>query len=451
MKKMVLLSLIAALAAAPAFAEISLGAWGRGMFSPLMLFGDENDGAGNTVNDTGFVGAGAGVTWMESFATEIDISGGNDFVGFGIGIDVAGGWADFGLNAFGAHIWVQPLGSDLLRLTAGRYRDDTLRGRQGHLNNGFEYFVLPDTIDLAYGEADAIFHRFNQRGAFFPDAPVQGFMLSSRPIEELFLGFSVTAPLRGMDDRGWGWSPYYAGWVFRTSQIGLGFDIAGIGSVRAQFLGGFMNIDATAEESDSAWAHLMYIAGGEDGLDDLSVAALSPRIEFAFAYTGMEGLLIDFGFKFHLPSTVDFGDGLEMVYREGIFLALGASFEQEAFRVRARLELDAGRGDDFTVGGQTSEWRDGLGLGLRLVPAFNLGFGWAGLDLGVQFRGESSEDGTGLEDNILRLGFGGFFEMDLGGSGIFKTGLTYTLPTSIGGEAVGSGVLSIPVLMEFWF
>jgi len=472
MKKLVLVSLIAALAAAPAFAEIEFSAWGRGMFSPLIFWTDYNDldhdGDGWTsesVDDTAGTGAGAGVTWAPSFATEFVISGGTDYVGFGIGMDIDGGGASFGLNSFGAHIWAQPLGSDLLRFTAGRFRDDTLRGRQGVIGNGFEYFVLPDT--LRYSENDAIFHRFNQRGGFFPGSPAQGFMVSSRPMEPLFIGLGVTAPLAGMGEEGWVWTPFYAGWVFRTTQIGFGFDLEGIGTVRAQFLGGFMNVDFDCD-CDSPWGsrcaagHLMHIGmnllDDDEDIDDLDpsrhAAGLAPRIELAFAYTAMEGLLIDFGFKFHLPVTIEnmAGPDSELVVREGIFIALGANFEQDAFRLRARLELDAARGTDSTIGGgDTAEWRDGLGLSLRLAPAFNLGFGWAGLHIGMNMRGESSFDGDGNEDNTFRLGFGGFFERDLGGNGIFKTGLTYTLPTSVNGNATGSGVFSIPVLMEFWF
>jgi len=460
MKKVVFAALVAAMVGTPVLAQnagIMFSAWGRGAFSPFIFVTDENDGAGGTIDDTGFIGGGTGVTWGDpSVVTEFEISGSNDYVGFGIGLAFSAGstvnmggisLGGFGFNDLGANIWAQPFGSEMLRLTAGRFTEDSLRGRQGTLNGGFGNFVLP----FAVGEQDAIFTRFEQRMDFFPGYFTQGFMISSRPMPNLFIGASATAPLGTSGIDGWIWAPTYANWIFRTTQVGVGYDLDDIGSLRLQFLGGFMNVDMTEIETSRASGHLDFLMGmgGLPGL--IGNANLHPRFELGFAFTAIDDLLMDLGFRFHLPMSLDFGL-TEVVMREGLAIALGTDFRSGDFRIRGRLELDAARGLDMTPAiGSAIEERDGLGFGLNLVPSFDLGFGWVGLDIAMATRGQTRLDGEGMEDNSFRMGFGAFLETALGGNGAFRVGLTYTLPESIGGESVGHGVFAIPVVMEFWF
>jgi len=492
MKKVALLSLVAALIAGPVFAEeagISFGAWGRGAFAPLIMVGDtQNEPA--DADDDGFLSGGTGATWgAPNIAVDLNVTGVSEYIGFGLGLRYSGG--AMGFNDLGAHIWARPFGSDMFRVTMGRFVNDTLRGKQGATNHGFENFVLPGSLLGRYNEEDAIFQRFNQRMDFFPgtpgesfliptfdpggnvnpmdewdeinlagaNAPQQGFMFSSRLTEALFIGLGVTAPLFGADSSGIWNVGYDASLIWRTFQFGIGYDIEGIGSARAQILGGFRNIDGRQRDILTGAGHSFdlseFMIPGASAAD--AMAPLASRIEIAFAYTAMENLLIDFGMKFHLPVTITEGAAgvpdVEMIIREGLFLALGANFQSGDFRLRARVEMDAARSVTLSLpaGLENQEWSDGVGFAFRLAPGFDTGFGIVGLDFGLSFRGDqSNQDGAIENTSRFQMGFGGFFERNLG-SGLFKTGVTYTLPPSIGGYSRGNGVLSIPVILQYSF
>ena len=453
MRKNVLLFLVVTLAAGPAFAQetgIVFNSWARGVFSPLII---SNDGwLDHTLPgepQDGLFGAGVGSHWVDNVATELEIRGTSTYVGFGIGLELFGGMDTVSFSNLGAHVWARPFGNDLLRVTIGQFTDYTLRGWQGHIAHGFEYFVLPNIIELMYDERDAIFQHFSQRPLFFGTpgyAHTQGFMLSSRPTDRLFLGVGVTAPLASMGGGGgawsrWLWEPHHVGVVYRTTQVAVAYTIPNIGFLRAQFLGGFMNVNSD---------NIDHFLVGD--LDEWDTEGRDARIELGFAFTGVPNLLLDFGFKYHFPIRFDYGD-INYEDSNGIFLAVGAEYTFGDWRLRGRLEMDALRswsgGDDY--------FNNGVGIGLRLSPAFDLGFGMVGLNIGLQYRSEASTNLTDPDSqmaslSIFGLGFGAFFERNFG-NGLFKAGLAYTLPAMIGGDFDfrGPGVFSIPIVIEVWF
>jgi hypothetical protein len=201
MKKFIFFFFIAVMVAGMAFAQtangISVNAWGRGVFSPLVLIGPEKV-LGDVQQDpiTGddyeaSVYGGVGATDGESkINTDFRITGNSDYVGFVIqlnGEDPSAGDQQF--------IWVKPLGNEALKLSVGRFIVDDLCG-EIDTDTGFEDFVLgPHGADLIFTG----FGSSNDSNASSNGGKEHGFMLSSAPIDGLFIGLMVNGDL-------WNWS-----------------------------------------------------------------------------------------------------------------------------------------------------------------------------------------------------------------------------------------------------
>lgn len=438
MKRLISFSLVAALAAGAAFAQvaegISIDAWGRGAFAPLIIQGAEWDGQGDKVKDSEHqVFAGTGNTWNDSVYADINIRGATDYVGFGVGIRVSPNEGDFfnRLNGLGAHVWVKPFGSDLLKITAGKFKDGTLEGKIGEINDGFAYFSLRPTGYLSVydgslgnylgdSEEDQIFTAF--------ETDTHGFMLSSRPIDPLYIGFKVDTGNRG--DYGLLDDPKEGREVYRFMQIGVGYEIEGVGLARAQFVGGH---------------------GGKYKNHDLvrpdTFSQVDPaRIEAAFAFTGKEDLVVDFGLKFWMPVTVEQSGASDLTAWKGLNASLGAKFTSGALGIAARIDTGFaghyGPEDDWT-------YEDPFRMNLRVTPSYNLDFATVGVDLGLGVVGENKEKDDGLSETYV--GIGAFIQKDFGGNGFIKTGLTYSFVPSSDNEFLGRDIFSIPVVMEFSF
>jgi hypothetical protein len=327
MKKFVIFTLIIAMAAGAAFAQtangISVNAWGRGAFVPLAVVGAPQAG-GETVKlgaddypSTNFAGVGPSWGWGGAVRTDFRVNGNADFVGFQFQ------WTEGGLDG-NQHIWVKPFSSDIVKLTAGRFEVDNLRGKI-NTDTGFEDFAVPAKMD-----EDAIFNRFKSGDA--------GFLLSSEPVDGLFIGLKVEGALGAWiaDDDIRGPLSGHVGSgsklmdTYRFLQLGFGYDIADVGHLRAQWVGGwFGTIDGekVAEDMDEK---LLYDNGPSPG---------SPaRIEAAFALTAVQNLLVDLGLKFWLP--FEYKDGMK--YSNGIDVNVGARFRADAFQIIGQIGANLG-------------------------------------------------------------------------------------------------------------
>ena len=144
MKRLIVFSVIFVIIAGAAFAQLAEGitlyAWGSGAFVPIRIISDFQLN-GETQKNTGYSVAGAGISWggmRPGLVVQID--GTYQYAGFTLAFN---GEGDFlASHEVGAHFWVKPFGNDLLKLTLGKFVEDTLRGRIGSLNGGFEYFTL---------------------------------------------------------------------------------------------------------------------------------------------------------------------------------------------------------------------------------------------------------------------------------------------------------------------
>jgi hypothetical protein len=165
----------------------------------------------------------------------------------------------------------------MVKVEIGKIQGDVLRGK------------LDD-----YGDITGIKGKDNIFARFYPN---QGLLLNITPMDGLYFGASM--------DTGDGTVDVSAEDAYKAIQIGAGYVIPEIGHLRAQYLGE----GGTKAKADSA------------------------GMQVAFAYTGMEGLLVDAGFTYWLESAY------QMTF------AVGASYSKDAFSTYDRVDVNFG-GDD---------------------------------------------------------------------------------------------------------
>jgi hypothetical protein len=430
MKKLIAIAVVFVLAVGVAFAQvadgISISGWGRAVFSPLVFIdaprvnGDTPTGAESEIY------AGSGITWGgPNPRVDFRVQGNSDYVGFGVHIQgEAMAVGDF------ANIWAKPLGSDVLKITVGRLIEDTLRGKVDDLNAGFGDFVLPGGIDAE----DVIFSRFGTHGEAKGNGGDWGsFLISSQPVEGLFLGLMVPGQL-------WNWggptSGTFVQQAYRYLQVGAGYNIDGIGHIRAQYIGGWVG----TTDPVSSYSQKYYE-------DDKRA-----RIEAAFALTKVENLLVDLGVKFGLKEAVK-GD---TTYNDGVTIGLGATYNSGDFGIGAHASINGINYYSRVYDDSNDKNLDSVVTIIRLVPTYNLGAVTLGLDAAFAF-GTAPKDYNGdavqfndRDASGYQFGVGAYVSKDLG-SGNFKAGLSYTLPEYIAGKANGSGIFRIPIILQYAF
>jgi hypothetical protein len=472
MKKFVIFALIAAMVTGVAFAqEISFNAWGRGAFVPLQSVGAPKAGgkdvkdppAGDTVEGRNYAATGA--TWGGMVRTDFRVNGNAEFIGFQVQIH-EGGIGDL------RSIWAKPFSSDILALRVGSYEVDALRGKIG-TDSGFEDFVIGGINE------DSIFARFNARG--YGTATI----ITSEPMDGLFIGLEVPGLA------GWGGysadSGKFEGQLlldsYRHLQVGFGYQIPDIGHLRAQWVGGWMGSLAFDDyEKDTGKGKY---SQGPVGFADWAFAdptgwnvppvlqswagasALqwdTARIEVAFALTAVDNLTVDLGFKFWLPLELkDFGNNPQgeaikqadsfLKFSNGVDVGLGANFRADAFAVTANIVANFG---SYLHTDKDDKSANGLTFGINLVPTYDLDAVTIGAVIGFRAKGNGKVfNGDAAEKTEeSQFGIGGFVSKGLGGGSI-KAGLAYkAAPTKYVGDdkgATGSGVFSIPIILEYAF
>lgn len=199
MKKIVTI-VAAALIATAAFAEVNVGAWGRGFFVP---------GASN-----GKMGVSTG--WGGAPRVGVSLSGSSENAGFAIDIKADGGNLAVNDNAY---IWVKPF--SFIKLSVGQMFDDTLRG-----NACFGLWDWERTGNTI-GE-DVVFTRVCENPLGGAYLPLQGAIVALTPVEGLY----ITAGFR----TGYG-EGEIAENVFKNLQVQAGYTVANIVQIKAQWIG----------------------------------------------------------------------------------------------------------------------------------------------------------------------------------------------------------------------
>ncbi|MDR0708242.1 MAG: hypothetical protein LBF60_10305 [Treponema sp.] len=359
MKKFFIALLAFALIAGNAFAEFSTGFWGRADFVPLQL---KADGYTDDSDDstTGAFSSIWGVTAeLEGY-----------FAWSGEKIGAVANFAFFTPAIAGlGYLWWKPI--DQFKLDIGAARWAALRG--------------PDTVDsfqgftgLGVGDTEKIFPRFDTNTGNTPTKG--GAILEITPIPNLFIGAAIVNGTRGAlkDENGTEITPAppvpELADVYKASQYAVGYNIDGIGLVRAGYFG--------------------------------TMAALPESIVAAFKLTAVEALGLDLGF------TYSTNEAITDAKKNNILIGLAVNYSiGETGVVNFYTNAKFG-GDGDVAGGEHPH------LGVYLNPEINVGFANVGLGAGLE---------TSLgADNSSKFGGDLYLAKAVGGS-VIKGGLAVAL------------------------
>ncbi|MDR2632116.1 MAG: hypothetical protein LBC51_00645 [Treponema sp.] len=472
MKKLIVLLAVLMVLAGAVFAEVTVSGKVDTVVMPLQVIAPKEGDP--------LIGAAVGRNGStDATRARIGIVAGTENVGinFMVQFNPNLGAADrIGLDDF-AEVWWKPISP--LKIEAGKFVNDTLRGKIG--DDNWNKYTMP------MKDADGIFSRFKSTNWAGGDVSEVGFMLGITPIEPLFIGVSVPSvdqlvsatpdrtksyPYYEKENNTWKAKQTTTGNVLTTYekiQAGLGFTIENIGLIRAQYVGASYIFDMKTFNAGTFWQ------------DPLKVR----RIEAAFAFTGMQGLVIDLGGKiplgfktyeitdFEIESATDpiytidnsttptptvkvtpgtlaeTGRVLiedDTTYQAPYQISLGAGFTADALDIKGRV--------DALVGGnaKTDNWEYNLGpqINVHLWPSYNLGFATAGLDVGFNFIGDSEVKSgtTTTTKGGYQFGIGAWLKKTYGASSI-KGGLALSLGEV--NEVKQSTVFSIPIIFDYSF
>jgi hypothetical protein len=473
-KRAIFITLILSVICVPVWAQITFGAWGRAVITPLAFSGNHStvSAATSTWGDVPSIGFSANGTAP---------SGNIGFLlNFDFGVNIANNMpAIIGDNA---KAWVKPFGLilperyNMLKLTAGWFKEEEFRGKIGA--SEFGSWILPNGSK----DEDNIFQRFNATaGAHFEvkplkwwDSPWNGLNIqgafgsntlgspgsSLRAILNLF----NNEDSKSSEDNSLPYDeshPEYDGErtmsardVYKAMQIALGYRIPKVGMIRFQFIGNNRNVFRWDEQN-----------GGRVNIEKKLVTGLQTNkdadiIEGAFLYDGLDGLKVDLGMKIPLTYTTkanfivyprvigsngdvyyELGNGNNKEYKVQIpyVTSLGVSWTPsflDTLNITARA--------DFSFGGTIESEEEGVKvtngyiLDFWLMPSYELIRNLkVGADLAVDIHGLDTlkEQGKNPEppqtevSEYIDFGVGPWIELGVGG-GRVRTGVVIMLPGS---------------------
>ena len=320
--------ILAFAASMPCWAQITFSSWGRVVITPFAFTSSESQG------ETYSTVSAATSTWGDAPYISFSANGKalSENIGFNIDFDFGYNVLNGNYNIVGdnAKVWLYPLGllfpnqKNLIKLVAGRFNEDELRGKIGATE--FGSWVLPNGSK----DEDNIFTRFKATaGAYARLEPLAGV---DTPWNGLTLHIAFGSNALGANGNGLraplnlynneanqtngdslsyndGWEDYdgdrrtSALDVFSAGQYALGYRLPDIGLFRFQFIGS--NNDVYRMDSlGTNTNHTRYdiskrlVAGIDRGNN-------GGMLEFAFMYDGYEGLRVDAGIKLPLEYTTN--------------------------------------------------------------------------------------------------------------------------------------------------
>ena len=206
MKKIVGTIAAVAVAAGVAFADVGIGSWGRSVWTPVAY--DDADGK---------VKSWEGISWGGNFSRiGITVHGESENVGFALDMNAD----DYGNKGIGvhdiAHFWAKPW--SWLEVKVGKTQDDTGRG-----NIAYGMFNWK-RMGAGWTGEDVTFTRFGDGKG----GQAQGAIVKVTPVEGLWAiaAFDVQDNVEAVSTFG------------NHAQYGIGYEIDGIGHIRAQYIGG---------------------------------------------------------------------------------------------------------------------------------------------------------------------------------------------------------------------
>jgi hypothetical protein len=379
MKKLLAISITLVLFASAAFAQVTVGGWGRADFVP---FGNNGD----------ISYADTRVNWggRPNFALNFSASG--EQIGFVFNYDINRSGIDGN-----AYAWWKPL--DQFQLDIGRARWQVLRGPDNI--ESFHQYSGNKTQD-----EDAIFHRFETT-----DSAGGGAVLQITPIENLYVGVVIPTGYSGASwEGGLPLAPEVKD-VYKAAQYGAGYNIDGIGLIRVGYFGQGGN------------------QIGFDGQKETDNPA-GQIFQAAFKLTAVEAIGLDFGFTYGLNQLEDtnaIGIALRLDAKAGEGINIGFNFNgkfggDKDITLAGAPVLAFYVNPEFDLGFATV----GLGLGLdTTLYGGDGGFGFGGnLHISKNVGGGTIKAGVALAKAAE------FKDVSKGGDGK-DTDITFAIPVQI--------------------
>lgn len=445
--------------------------------------------ARDTAEDQGNVWIGAGTGASAGILTRLSLSGNYDNrIGFNTDIlflySTSGDnlWEGHNPNAMevrlgdNGHIWWRP--TDWFRLSAGRIFNPSQAGRVGA--HGMAIW----TVGMFNG--DNIFSsHFGNIGvlAGFSPPQIEGLavyafipsfgMMFDRPNYDFpWLPGALLTPggvdLSNVDD---GLNRYRASRVYQRTWLTVGYQTSAF-HARMQLAG------------DNPSGMINWTTGeGADSVPTLSyryrISMSAPRFEAAFAFTGLDSLVVDAGVRTWIPVS----DWITNIWNDdpdnpgyirlsgtgtywgGIGFGLGISYQviEDRLRVNARFDGSLARRWSGRHLGEDTVITNPMLLSFHLWPTYTFGNGiQLTASAGLNYVGRNSVDIGGMNPNEncihwersdrLRFGGGISAALPIGGrqQGLLSFGLAYSHGTADirGGEA---RVITIPISFNYSF
>ena len=334
MKKIVGTIAAVAVAAGVAFADVGIGSWGRAIFSPV---GTLDGGKTFVSNET--------ISWMGGKGTSrmgFSVHGESENVGFNVDLK-ADGYDTLGINDT-AFFWAKPW--SFLEVKIGKVQDDTGRGNLCY--GMFNWWRM----GFGFTGEDLTFTRFGNGGG----GQANGAIVKITPIEGLWIigAFNLNDTVSNTVE---------ATKVFgNQSQYGVGYNINGVGSVRAQYIG---QANATNKDGDT-------VANG--------------KAEVAFDLTAVDGLYVTVGAQ--IPFAFDALDVSKTASNQ-VKIAAGADFKLAAVTLHAIVDARLPNTVSTSVG--STDAKTTLGGRIGVGVGADVDFGNA-IGLVADIRFQSAQD-----------------------------------------------------------
>jgi hypothetical protein len=402
-KKFLLVSLFILLAVSAFAQRFQFSTWGRGIFVPLWV---EVPQEGDNEVKTGMG------RWTTNPRVGIDITGNaSGRVGVELGMNYDAG-EQLGVTTHKANIWAKPF--PWIKLTYGQFEDLTLVGK------------IDDT-ELAFIYGQAHYGRNDLFTAFYGQSG-KGVLLNITPdflMDGIYFGAlvntSFTSAGRPADE---------AEDTFKSIQVGAGYEIKDIGHARLQYVGPQPN------------------GARPDGFG-------SARLEAAFAYTGIQGVVLDAGVKIPFPDKEEGAGGTEDVYQDAYQAGIGTLFNPfGSYWVWARFDCKFGWFQ--TIEALNRKYTEEFNWAVYFVNSWDFSFAQVGADFSVESRPErrSKNTASGIETISAKggyyVGLGPWIRFACGNAGFVKVAAVFKLPTEVNGVK-NNFVFTIPVAMQIDF
>jgi hypothetical protein len=414
MKKLFAISLILAIAATAAFAEVTVG--GQAGIGVTVISG--NDGKDSVLGVNSFAPETANGNWGQGGGGRIDATYANDEGSFGAFVRVKPleGYASGTDRVFA---WWQPLSA--LKLTLGV---------DGNGQFGLQYIVgwgwhANDAEDFVAWHG----YGFTRSGWSFGGFSDFGAVLTLTPIDGLAI--NVAVPYKKSTE---------ATEVYNHMIGQLTYNIADVGEIGVTYTSGAGYRD---------WP-ITTIKDDQDNVISTTYGTNDPGAVYAqFYLTAIQNLQLNIGLKYTLGGTIG-GGVTEVTYAKPIGAGFGLNYNiSDTIGVKARLAASfAGS----TKSGDTTI-NDPLKLGFDVMPYFDLSILKLFLNLGIEYTAEREQPNTAgkvekVEDSqIFKWYVNPYITKSVGG-GTFYAGFQLYSDGAAKDAVIGWGV---PIGIEIGF